>query len=288
MRQNYYCIWRTFNKFFLKLDIKPKNWEDRLLLFVGYLVEKQLKFTSIRNYISAIKSVLVEIDVRINEDTYLLNSLIKACRYKNDRVRTQMPIQKPLLDRLLSQMNQHFMDKGQVYLCRLYRALLAAGYYGLLRVSKLTSGEHPMCVADVHIACNKNKLLFILRTSKTHWTDNKPQMVKISSTTRSHTETSKSTLNCPFTILKEYLAVRPTCKSRMEPFFFFSDRLPVRPDHLCITLKQSITQIGCYSSCYNTMSLRAGRACDLLKLGVSVETIKKLGRWKSNAVFTYL
>ena len=39
---------------------------------------------------------------------------------------------------------------------------------------------------------------------------------------------------------------------------------------------------------YSVHSLRAGRANDLLKLGLSVETIKKLGRWKSNAVFRYL
>ena len=39
---------------------------------------------------------------------------------------------------------------------------------------------------------------------------------------------------------------------------------------------------------YNCQSLRIGRASDLLKLALSVETIKKLGRWSSNAVFTYL
>ena len=39
---------------------------------------------------------------------------------------------------------------------------------------------------------------------------------------------------------------------------------------------------------YGTHSLRSGRTCDLYKLGLSVETIKKIGRWKSNAVFRYL
>ena len=39
---------------------------------------------------------------------------------------------------------------------------------------------------------------------------------------------------------------------------------------------------------YEIHGTRSGRASDLLKYGVSVKTIKKLGRWKSNAVFTYL
>ena len=34
--------------------------------------------------------------------------------------------------------------------------------------------------------------------------------------------------------------------------------------------------------------LRAGRAVDLLRMGVSFETIKKLGHWKSNIVYEYL
>ena len=38
-RKNYYGIWRSFNKFFIRLDKKPKKWEDRIVLFVGYLIE---------------------------------------------------------------------------------------------------------------------------------------------------------------------------------------------------------------------------------------------------------
>ena len=32
----------------------------------------------------------------------------------------------------------------------------------------------------------------------------------------------------------------------------------------------------------------AGHACDLLDLGLSVEAIKKIGHWRSNAVYKYL
>ena len=39
---------------------------------------------------------------------------------------------------------------------------------------------------------------------------------------------------------------------------------------------------------YSTSAFRSGRASDLLDMGVSVETIRKVGRWKSTAVYTYL
>ena len=54
------------------------------------------------------------------------------------------------------------------------------------------------------------------------------------------------------------------------------------------TLKHILQFAGFKKEYYCVHSFRTGRAMDLLKYGVLVETIKKLGRWKSNAVFTYL
>ena len=55
-----------------------------------------------------------------------------------------------------------------------------------------------------------------------------------------------------------------------------------------ILLKQLIKNIHLNPDNYNTMSLRIGRASDLLKFGFSIETIKRMGRWKSNAVYRYI
>ena len=41
-RANYYHIWKMFNQFIIKLDEKPNTWEDRLVLFVGYLVNNKI------------------------------------------------------------------------------------------------------------------------------------------------------------------------------------------------------------------------------------------------------
>ena len=37
-QKNYCTVWRLFNKFIVQLDRKPNNWEERLVLFVGYLI----------------------------------------------------------------------------------------------------------------------------------------------------------------------------------------------------------------------------------------------------------
>ena len=62
----------------------------------------------------------------------------------------------------------------------------------------------------------------------------------------------------------------------------------MKPALFRIVLKSAIKNVGLDEKLYDTHSLRIGQTVDLLKLGFSVETIKKLEHWKSNAVFTYL
>ena len=177
----------------------------------------------------------------------------------------------------------------QPYLKILYKAMLSTSYFGLLRVGELTAGEHPILAKDVHIASNKRKIMFILHTSKTHGKHMRPQTIKITSVVGpKHVIRSQSCKYCPYTLLREYLRVRGTYKTDTEPFFVFSDGSPVMPVCLQKCLKSTLQAAGFQQHLYSVHSLRMGRACDLLQLGVSVETIKKIGRWRSNADFKYL
>ena len=247
-------------------------------------MENNRQSSTVRSYISAIKAVLQEDGVIIDQDNYLLTSLTKACKYKNDQVRIRLPITKGMLNILLDELTDHFDSKGQVYLKMLYRAMLAVGYYGLLRVGEMASGEHLVKAVDAHVADNKRKIMFKLQTSKTHWTDKKPQEIKISST-----ENMASDQYCPYQILREYMKARPKCTNASEPLFLFVDKSPIHPDQLRRILKQMLKYAGFSEELYNVHSLRIGRSSDLYhKCHISILDLKKIGRWHSNSVFTYL
>ena len=94
---NYYTVWLQFNQFFVKLDKKPKTWENRVTLFVGYLINDNKKSSTIKCYVSAIKAVLQYVKVDLKLDVALLSSLTKACQLSNDTVRTRLPIRYDLL-----------------------------------------------------------------------------------------------------------------------------------------------------------------------------------------------
>ena len=71
-KKNYYRVWKLFNDFFIRLDHKPKHWEDRLNLFVGYLIHTKKQSSMVKSYISAIKAMLKINNIKISEDQYLL------------------------------------------------------------------------------------------------------------------------------------------------------------------------------------------------------------------------
>ena len=156
------------------------SWEDRITLFVGYLIQEGKQSSMVKSYVSAIKTVLRDDGLKILEDKYLISSLTKACRLINDQFRTRLPIQKGMLVVLLEKVEEIYHQ--QPYLSLMYHTLFSTAYLGLFRVSELTEGQHPVLAKDVHIASNKRKLLFILRSSKTHGRWAKPQLIKISST----------------------------------------------------------------------------------------------------------
>ena len=98
----------------------------------------------------------------------------------------------------------------------------------------------------------------------------------------------KITPPCPYELLSDYKRRRKRYKVKTEPFFVFSDGSLVTPIHLRVCLKRAIKKAGFDESLYSSHSLRIGRTTDLFALGLSVETIKKLGRWRSNAIFRYI
>ena len=160
---------KIFNRFFLRLDKKPDTWEQRLILFVGYLINDNKQSSTVKSYVSTIRAVLGDIGVKLNYEQSLITSLTKACKLVNDEIRTRLPIQKLLLEVILEQTHKHFTQINQPYLRSLFMMLFSTAYFGLFRVGELATGDHPVLARDVHISYNKRKILFVLRTSKTLW-----------------------------------------------------------------------------------------------------------------------
>ena len=284
-KSNYYGVWKSFNQFYIKLDKKHKSWEDRLILFVAYLIDTGKKSTTIHSYISAIRAVLRNEGCMLNDNNVMLSALTRVCKLHYDTFKVRLPIRKSLLNILLVSIKKLFKKNPQPYLECMYETIFLTGYYGLFRIGELTESNHVLLANDVHIGRNKNKLMFILWSSKTHTEGDKPQIIKIDALpgyNKTHWDF------CPFKMLTKYLQFRKPMKTDNEQFFVFKDRSPVKPKHVRMILKKLLLINNFNPAPYVFHGIRAGRATDLMESGVSIETIKKLGRWRSSSIFTYL
>ena len=138
-----------------------------------------MQSNTVKSYVSAIKKTLIMDGYNWNDNLVLVRSLANACKIINDTVRTRLPIQCSLLEMILFEIQRYFSPLNQYYLELLYKTIFALCYYGLMRVGEVTKSQHVLKAKDVHIAQNKDKILLILYSSKTHTKGSRPQKIKI-------------------------------------------------------------------------------------------------------------
>ena len=261
----------------------PPTWEERITLYVTYLIVKGNKSTTIKSYLSAIRAVLADDGYQLHEPKLLLASLTKTCRIKFDKVKRRFPIHKSLMDLILVQIERMYEKRGgQIYLVKLYQCMIVLGYYGLLRIGEMATGDHPVKARDIHFDYARRKILLVLFTSKTHGFHAEPQKIKI------WADSNCTGYYPPFKVTREFLQLRGGYRKDNEPLFVFQDKSPVRPHHFRTILRRALKRLGLDAKLYDTHSLRIGRASDLMKLGVNIDKIRQNGRWKSNTVYKYL
>lgn len=77
---------------------------------------------------------------------------------------------------ILDKAENYFLDKGQEYLAKLYRAMIVTAYYGLFRIGEIAESRHVIKYMDVHATQGKDQVLFVLMTSKNHGLSNRSQV----------------------------------------------------------------------------------------------------------------
>ena len=214
----YHSIWVNFNKFLIKLDKKPTTMEHALTLYCAQLIMNGCKSSTIKSYISAIKFTLVTDGYAWEDQKVLFATLTRSCKLINDVVHTRLPIGFGLLELILFGVHRLFNDT-QPYLDLLYKTIFLTAYFGLLRVGEITLSQHSIKACDVHSAHNKEKILLVLYTSKTHGRESHPQTVKI--VAGANYKAGRSMHFCPFRLLSVYLKERGDYNSPHRQSLYF-------------------------------------------------------------------
>ena len=183
---NYLNVWRQFNNFIMSLDVKPEKWEKKATLYITYLIDNGKQSSPVKSYIFAIKKLLVLDGYDWQDSEVLVTSLTKACRLINDKVSNRLPITCSLVKMLLFELERVY--EGQMYLQILFKAIFLLCYYGMMQIGEVTLSPHIVKAKNIHIAKNKDKIMIVLYSSKTHGKGQRPQKIKISSQRDDKTE----------------------------------------------------------------------------------------------------
>ena len=229
--KNYLSIWRHLNKFIISLDTRENlSWEEKTALFGAYLVDRGVQSSTLKSYFSAIKHILKQDGYAWDDGKVILSSLIRGCKYENDRLKVRLPIQKGLLEMLLFEMEWMFNGENtQPYLESMYKAMFCLAYYGMLRVGEVTFSQHTLKAANIHVGNNKDKIMIVLYTSKTHGEESCPQKIKISAVQMNREDTK---FFCPFKTVLTYMEIRGSYQVDLEPLVSYSE--------ICLQSKQRI------------------------------------------------
>ena len=157
-----------------------------------------------------------------------------------------------------------------------------------MRVGEVTLSNHVLRAKKIHVGCNKDKLLVILYSSKTHDKSVNPQEIKICANKIEKSGKYRNRHFCPFEVINTYMKFRKGYLMEEEPFFIFKDYSLVKPDNGRQILKAMIRRLNLDPKLYGFHSLRIGRSSDLIKFGYPVEKVQRMGRWKSNVGYKYI
>ena len=209
---------------------------------------------------------------------FIVKKLLEGFRRTCQRRDVRAPITEAVLQKIYSVLPDICFS---TYESCLFKAAYLVAYFGLLRVSEIVftnqiNANRPLLYSDVQVTDGSQAVLISIRVSKTDQSG-APKILRI--------PRSGNPSLCCVTAVQNYLHLRP-CHSQY--FFSHMNGSPLTRSQFTGVLAKAIRCLGLPAQVYTSHSFRIGCASDLASKGLSNETIKKLGRWKSDAVERYI
>lgn len=271
-RAIYTQVWQCFKSFLLSLNLVPALplATDIVLAYIAHLSSSGYAASTIATHVSALGFVHKINNLPNPSENFLINKIVSRL-LANKQPDTRKPLSAETLQSMLDGLR--FVCKSP-YDCFLFRCMFITAFTAMLRISEITSGNrsnHSISYSNVQLG---NNTVSITLTSFKH--SNKPVTLILSA--------SNNKL-CPVRAMFDYLAIRG---QKAGHLFINADGTAVTRTNFIKHLHECLSYCGVNTKSISSHSFRIGGATYAALSGYSDDQIKKMGRWKSNALATYI
>ena len=278
----YFNALNVFKNFRLEHDIQ-EVWPvplSHIEYFIAYLHQKGYSWKSASTFISAISFMHKMQNMQNCSLHFRCRKLLEGYRRTKPSKDSRMPI---LLDSLVKIFGKLESICISNYETALFRASFTLAFFGLFRVGELvwTSSNEPdrqLKLSDIHFISDSGKTRAIhihLRKSKANQAG-PVEIVKIYPI---------QSVVCPVKAMMVYLSVKP---KGTDHLLCHADGRPLTRFQFSAVLSRTLHSLSLQADRYKSHSFRIGAATWLAQKGTPYETIRKLGRWSSNAFLNYI
>ena len=256
--------------------------DRQMALFVTYMFNKRLASSTINTYVAAAGTCHRLAQLRNPGVSFIVKKLVTATQKGKSAKDSRLPITKFILDSLLTKLPL-VCREGLSYIT--FRAMFLLAFYAFLRIGEITvrnASVDPtklIQTQDVVLLADPNGNLKALQLCINNWKSQIPGVPF------SLTVLAQPGKFCPVLALKNYLRMRGTLP---VPLFLNSDKSPVTRSKFGKVLKDVAQLAGFDQKRIKSHSFRIGAATTAAGLGFSEDQIKRMGRWRSEAVQKYI
>ena len=251
--------------------------ESKIVAFIAFLSLKGMAAKTISVYIWALSYVHKLNSLPDPTNNFLVRKLLEGVKRSKVSIDNRLPLTFDLLTKLVGATQYICSNAVEV---ALFKATYTIAFFAFLRVSEFTvkskAGNNAWVLQRNDVSFQHSHMTIVLRHAKNNQYNN-PTHIQIS---RLHQQEV-----CPVLCMQSYLKA---VNHRNGPLFKHFDGSVLTRFQFQAVLKKCLMFCGLDPGRYKSHSFRIGAASTCAASGVSLQTIKQWGRWKSEAVKGYV
>ena len=212
---------------------------------------------------------------------FVVSKLVEGCRRDCPSVDNRLPISIAVLEGICQALPQVCNSQFE---CTLFRAAVLSAFFGFMRIGEFAANSRHkvqrsiLAISDLQFCTSgsQNSVLLSFRHSKANQTGI-PQTICL--------VPSQNVSICPVRALQQFVGVRPMVSGAL---FCHFDTSPLTKYQFNAVLRKVMTFCGWQELHFTSHSFRIGAATTAFELGVSQTDIQRMGRWRSDSVFSYI